>query len=87
MKGDILMKRSRVFGFFYLFICMMFLFPITACAYLDPSTITYVIQAVAGVFIAGGAAVGIYWHKIKAFFKKRKSNNVVKKESKSSPGK
>jgi high-affinity Fe2+/Pb2+ permease len=48
------------------------LFTINASAYLDPSAMTYIIQAVAGVVIAGGAAFVIYWKKIKLFFKKRK---------------
>ena len=33
--------------------------------YIDPSVVTYLIQAVAGVVIAVGAAVGIYFSKAK----------------------
>lgn len=33
--------------------------------YIDPSVMTYAIQAIAGVVIAIGAAVGIYWRKAK----------------------
>ena len=33
--------------------------------YIDPSVMTYTIQAVAGVAIAVGAAVGIHFHKVK----------------------
>ena len=33
--------------------------------YIDPSVVTYLIQAVAGVVIAVGAAVGIYLRKAK----------------------
>ena len=32
-------------------------------AYIDPSVMTYIIQAVAGIIIAVGAVVGIYWRK------------------------
>ena len=32
-------------------------------AYIDPSVTTYLIQAVAGVVIAVGAVMGIYWRK------------------------
>ena len=32
---------------------------------IDPSVMTYAIQAIAGVVIAVGAAVGIYWRKAK----------------------
>lgn len=34
-------------------------------AYIDPSIVTYLIQAVAGVVIAVGAVAGIYWRKAK----------------------
>lgn len=43
--------------------CLMLVCSISANAYLDPSVLTYVIQAVAGIVIAVGAAVGIYWRK------------------------
>ncbi|MBQ2933260.1 MAG: hypothetical protein IJE02_01420 [Clostridia bacterium] len=42
---------------------MIILNPITA--YVDPSVITYAVQAVAGVVIAVGAAVAIIWRKTK----------------------
>ena len=48
-------------------------------AYVDPATLTYAIQIVAGVFIAGGVAVGVYWRKIKKFFTKDKT--VTKHEA------
>lgn len=41
--------------------------PTHAWAYVDPATLTYVVQIIAGVFIAGGVAVGVYWRKIKKF--------------------
>ena len=47
-------------------------FSINASAYIDPSVMTYLIQAVAGVVIAGGAAAGIYWRKAK-----KKINNKL----------
>jgi len=56
----------------------MTVFAINASAYLDPSVMTYAIQVVAGVVIAGGAALAIYWKKIKLFFKKRKQNKNKK---------
>lgn len=33
--------------------------------YVDPSAVTYIIQLVAGVVIAIGAGIGIYWRKAK----------------------
>ncbi len=42
--------------------------------YIDPSAVTYVIQAVAGVVIALGACLTIFRHKIAAFFKKNQKD-------------
>jgi len=44
-------------------ICMLFLFEIPTFAYIDPSVMTYTIQAIAGVIIAVGAVIGIVWRK------------------------
>ena len=44
-------------------VCMMLTFAVSANAYIDPSVMTYLIQAVAGIVIAVGAVVGIYWRK------------------------
>lgn len=49
-----------------------------AQAYIDPSAVSYVIQAVAAVVIALGACLTIFRHKISALFKKGK--NQEKKE-------
>ena len=43
----------------------MIMFTNMVSGYLDPSVMTYAIQAIAGVVIAVGAAVGIYWRKAK----------------------
>ena len=58
-----MMKKLLACG--YVFFSAMLLFGVTAEAYIDPSVMTYVIQAVAGVVIAVGAVVGIYWRKAK----------------------
>lgn len=49
----------------YAAICCMMLFGVTGNAYIDPSVMTYVIQAVAGIVIAVGAVVGIYFRRAK----------------------
>jgi len=36
-----------------------------AYAYIDPSTTTYLIQAIAGIAVAVGSVVVIYWRKAK----------------------
>ena len=68
------MKRiiTQLFKFTYFASCFWYFFTIPAQAYIDPSAVTYIIQAVAGVLIALGAAFTIFRHKIFAFFKKNK---------------
>lgn len=55
----------RVVTFCYLFACGALLFGLNANAYIDPSVMTYLIQAVAGVAIAIGAGVAFYFKKAK----------------------
>lgn len=56
------MNTIRRFG---LAVCLMVMFSTTAFGYIDPSVATYAIQAVAGIVIAVGAGVGIYWRRAK----------------------
>lgn len=51
-------------------ICMLFLFEIPTFAYIDPSVMTYTIQAVAGVIISIGAVIGIVWRRTRSKAKK-----------------
>lgn len=69
----------KCMSFSYFFVCGWMLFSINAQAYIDPSAVTYIIQAVAAVFIALGAVVTVFRHKIIAFFKKN-SKKSVKRE-------
>lgn len=57
------MKKRLYHG--YMTVCMAAVLSIHASAYLDPSVMTYTIQVVAGVLVAVGAVVGIYWRKAK----------------------
>ena len=58
------MTRSLRFSALALTACAaMLLFGANGEAYIDPSVMTYIIQAVAGIIIAVGAVVGIYWRK------------------------
>lgn len=66
---------GQVLKFTYFFSCFFALFTVPVHAYIDPSAVTYIIQAVAGVLIALGAAFTIFRHKIFAFFKKGKKNS------------
>ena len=49
----------------FVFVSAMLFFGVTAEAYIDPSVMTYLIQAIAGIVIAVGAAVGIYFRRAK----------------------
>ena len=46
-------------------LCVAVMLMGNANAYLDPSVMTYTIQVAAGVVVAVGAVVGIYWRKAK----------------------
>ena len=61
MKKGIL----KIAGVGYFGLCAMLLFGANSQAYIDPSVATYAIQAVAGIVIAIGAAVGIYFRRAK----------------------
>ena len=60
-----------VFSFMYFTINFILFFSINANAYIDPSVMTYVIQAVTGVAIAIGAFVGIYWRRARKKINKK----------------
>lgn len=51
---------------------MLTLLNLNVAAYIDPSVMTYAIQAIAGVVIAVGAFLGIYFRKAK-----KKLNNKL----------
>lgn len=63
----------KLLFFMYFFTCFFSFFTMYAHAYIDPSAVTYVIQAVAAVFIALGAFFTIFRHRIAQFFKKNKA--------------
>lgn len=67
--------------FAYFFTCGWYLFTPLVHAYIDPSAVTYIIQAVAGVLIALGAILTVFRHKIFAFFKKNKKTDESEKQS------
>ena len=71
----------------YMTICCLLLFSGSALAYIDPASTSYILQIIGGVLLAGGAAVGIYWHKIKLFFRKRKEKAAARKQAQSTQNK
>ena len=65
---------GKVLFFVYFFSCFYTLFTVPVHAYIDPSAVTYIIQAVAGVLIALGAALSIFRHKFFKFFRGKKKD-------------
>ena len=46
-------------------LCFSLILMVQAEAYLDPSVMTYTIQIVAGIVVAAGAVIGVWWRKAK----------------------
>ena len=69
-----MMKRGytpRVFllrGTMWVAIVLLFA-PVSALAYLDPTTGSMVISAIVGLFASLVLAIKTYWYRIKSFFK------------------
>ena len=63
---------KKLIAFAAFFILAMVMFVQYAFAYIDPSAMTFIIQIIAGVAIAAGAAVGFYWRKLKRAVTKKK---------------
>lgn len=64
---------KKLLAFIAFFVLSMLMCMSTALAYIDPSAMTYLIQIIAGVVIAAGAALGFYWRRIKRALSKRKN--------------
>lgn len=58
-------KISKILFVFLFASAFMFLYCDNASAYIDPSVMTYAVQIIAGIVIAVGAFLGIYFRKIK----------------------
>lgn len=75
-----MLKKILKYCYFGVFIAL--LMSMQAFAYLDASAVTYVVYILAGVAIAGGAAISVYWSKIKRWFRRRKKRAAAKKLAK-----
>lgn len=62
---------KKALSFLFYFAMAMTMFTTFAFAYIDPSAMTYLIQIIAGIVIACGAAFGFYWRKLKRSFRKK----------------
>lgn len=56
-------------------VCFAVILTPVCYAYIDPATTSYLIQIIAGIVIACGAAIGIFWNKITRFFRKKKGDS------------
>ena len=61
----------KLTGLLFFVVGFAVLFSINAKAYIDPSVMTYTIQAIAGVAIAIGAAVAMYWRSVRKKLNKK----------------
>ena len=71
------MKRKvlSMMKFGYFFAASWVMLSMHAFAYIDPSAVTYIIQAVAAAFIAIGAVLTVFRHKIASFLKRGKKTS------------
>ena len=74
---------KKLFSYFYFIFFMLLFTTKTVHAYIDPSVMTYAIQAVAGVAIGLGAFFGIYWRKFKRFVEKKLAISLRDKKGES----
>lgn len=61
----------KIFEILFFVIGFAVLFSVNAKAYIDPSVMTYTIQAIAGVAIAIGAAIAMYWRSVRKKLNKK----------------
>jgi membrane protein implicated in regulation of membrane protease activity len=71
---------KKLLAFIAFFVLSMLMCMATAMAYIDPSAVTFIVQIVAGVVIAAGAALGFYWRRIKRALSKRKNKGEEEEE-------
>lgn len=75
-----LLRNAGIFAVYFLLTTLML--STSALAYIDPAATSYIVQIVAGVVIACGVAVGVFWKKIRLFFKNKKMARLEKSLSK-----
>ena len=65
-------KKFRLFQSRLILVVLItsLLMPVSALAYLDPTTGSMLISAIVGLFASLALAIKTYWYRIKAFFKR-----------------
>lgn len=69
-------RKAGVFTVYFMLTTIML--SRTAHAYIDPAATSYIVQIVAGIVIACGVAVGVFWKKIRVFFRNQKLQHLEK---------
>lgn len=59
---------------------VLFLQPVTAFAYLDPTTGSMVISAIVGLLASLVLAIKTYWYRLRRFFKRKPVENETKND-------
>ncbi|MCR5798445.1 MAG: hypothetical protein K6G69_00025 [Lachnospiraceae bacterium] len=77
------MKKTVAYlmGTLYFMVCFWVIMDIKALAYVDATSVTYVIQAIVGIFVAIGAVVTVQRHKIVAAYRKWHYGKLAKKNA------
>jgi hypothetical protein len=61
----------------FVILIALLLMPLSALAYLDPTTGSMLISAIVGLFASLVLAIKTYWYRIKAFFKRKPAESEV----------
>lgn len=77
-------KRTKLMLVMVYMLCAAMELETPVHAYIDPATTTYVIQALAGVVIACGATILVFWRKIQFWFKKKRVERLKKARARNS---
>jgi len=72
--------NAGVFAIYFLLASVML--SSTAHAYIDPAATSYIVQIIAGIVIACSVTIGVFWKKIRLFFKNLKIKTLEKSLSK-----
>lgn len=59
----------------------LFLQPVSALAYLDPTTGSMVISAIVGLFASLVLAIKTYWYRLRRFFKRKPVESETKNDN------
>jgi len=76
-------NTPRTFRFRLILVVLVtsLLVPVSALAYLDPTTGSMLISAIVGLFASLVLAIKTYWYRIKAFFKRKPAENQADDEA------